>query len=266
MDIEETELWREKPERWVCPGCMRSKADCEVVSSRGITLRKLVEHHDHMRNYVKGYLKEAYGSWAEATERASSHPEFSIYMDSIKSLAERFKHTAVCLDCNEVEGKVKRAIGADKYFSFHVHEIRRAFKTVPNQRHVFLDENMPFYERLYAQCRERLVDERKRVIATLIDQAVSNHVLWGGAIKLEAVFDEDVLQRQYPEFKSSTEQKERLQKGEPVRYFSTWTKTEVEEMLALLGQGLDVKDVARSLGRTTGAILKKLETVNLEAK
>ena len=264
METEETALWSEKPDWWQCPGCKRKKDECEVVSKKGRTLRKRVEHHDHMRDYAKVFLEQRYGSYAAASDRAGYSPEFAHFFDRVKAFSVRFGFTAVCFDCNEVEGKIKRSIGADKYFSFAAEEIGRGFKKTSNERHVFLEENMDFFREFYRSVKPRLVDERKRQIEFMLEGAVERSILWGGGVKLESIFSEDFLVRKCPPFTSMAELARARANGEPVRYFEAWTRLEIEELLEMWEMGLSHLQIAENLGRTPGAIKFKLEAVRGE--
>lgn len=263
MAIEQTGQWNEISEIWSCPGCLRKKAHCEVTTEDGKTLRWIVDHHDHMRDYVKAYLKKRYGSWSAAYERHPHPEEFNLYIDLIKSFVQRFKWTPVCLDCNEIEGRIKTAINADRFFSFHAHEIRRAMIAIPNKRHIFLDENMPFFQELYAKVHERLVVRRKQIIETLVDESISGLTWWGGAVPLSRLFSEDVLLRRTPEFDSSLRIEQGLKDGKAVRRGAAWSKGEEQEMLQLRNSGASIAEIAKQLGRTATAISLRLEKLGV---
>ena len=184
----QTTSWDSVPDTWFCPGCLRRKPDCEVPSKAGVMLRCLFEHHDHMRDYVKAYLVQTHGDW-HSVGSSRPHPrEFFQFIDLIKLLVQRFPYTLVCIDCNEAEAKIKKSIGADKYFSFHPVELHRAIIPEKNQRHFFVTENMPFYEQLYEKSQARLVDRRKQVVRSLVNAAVSGDAWWGGPIQMEKLF------------------------------------------------------------------------------
>jgi len=264
MKEEITELWKETPDTWFCPSCMRKKHECSVISKNGVTLKKLVEHHDHMRDYVKQCIKIMCGSWPKMRDTHTDiKDELIPYIDLIKSIAQRFPHTPVCMDCNEIEGKIKIAISADKYFSFSAIEIRRAYIPTPNERHHFLIENMEFYTKLYKSIENRLVKRRKLFIENLVNQALNNEVYWGRTIKLENIFDEDTLLRDFPPHLSSTKQKEAIQKGEPARYMAHWTEKETDELIQMTNNGISIEKIAKQLGRTNNAITLRLQKIGV---
>lgn len=121
------------------------------------------------------------------------------FIDRIGHLAKRFEDVVVCMDCNEVEGKIKVRIKADKYFTFHPWEIRRAYIPKPKQRHEFIEEHMDFYRRLYAAHKVRLVDTRKRVLIDLIDAAGTKRAVLGSERRRVA----DVLAGRPPRYFSN---------------------------------------------------------------
>lgn len=159
--VLETELWREMPDHWTCPACLRRKAECEVPKGDGRSLRWLVQHHDHMADYVKAYIKRRFGGYEGFCAVGAEHGEALQFVDRVKRFAKRFDDVVVCLDCNEVEGKIKQRMGADEFFTFHPHEIRRALMKSPNDRHFFVEEHMDYYRRFYRHHSPRLVDRRE---------------------------------------------------------------------------------------------------------
>lgn len=266
MDTNESESWRSALDTWACPGCYRRKAECEVKTKSGRTLRQLVGHHDHMRDYVKDYLLRQYGSWQSVHQKHLHPREFAFHIDLIKKIAQRFKHTLVCIDCNEIEGKIKKEISADKFFSFHPSELNRALIRASNQRHLFVVEHMQFYRDLYERVSHRLVVERKRVIRQLVDSAVEGNLVWGGPVDLERVFPSDVydrLGRDYPSFDSAKRLQEGLENGTPVLRGAAWYPHEEEELRRLVGEGTEIGEIARSLGRTSTGIRLRMEKLGL---
>ncbi|MDD5384241.1 MAG: hypothetical protein PHG89_05100 [Gallionella sp.] len=265
MAIEQTYLWDEVPDTWVCPGCLRKKLQCEIETENGRVLRWIVEHHDHMRDYVKAHLKNKHKSWANVCKTHAHPEEINYFLEPIKGFVQRFPKTKICLDCNEVEGRIKTAIKADKYFSFHAHEIRRGFLTSPNKRHTFLEENMRFFEELYAKTFERLVIRRKHMVETLVDEGVSGIGWWGGAIPLTRLFDEEVLLREFPQFDSSLRIKQGLNEGKAVWQGCSWTASEEAKLVQLYDAGSTIRELAKLFGRTEAGITLRLEKLKLHS-
>lgn len=263
MKVQQTESWNSVADNWFCPGCLRRKPECEVSTKAGDTLRCLFEHHDHMRDYVKDYLVERHGEW-HAIGKSHPHPsEFFRYIDLIKLLVQRFPHTLVCIDCNEAEAKIKKSVGCDKYFSFHPVELHRAIVPAKNQRHLFVPENMSFYEQLYAKTCERLVVKRKEVARSLVDAAIATNAWWGGPIQMEKLFSEETLGREFHSFDSSKRIKQALEAGKPVYRGAAWYPQEEAELRRMLAAGTDIKLIARSLGRTPGGVRFRMERLGL---
>lgn len=216
-----------------------------------------------MRDYVKAYLVEKYGDW-QSVGKSQPHPqEFLRYIDLIKLFVQRFPHTLVCIDCNEAEAKVKKHVGADRYFSFHPIELHRAIIPVRNKRHLFVAENMPFYEELFAKSRERLVTRRKEVVRSLVDAAVSGDAWWGGPIQMDKLFSEQMLWREFHSFDSSKRIKEGLAAGEPVYRGASWYPDEEAALRRMLAERSNVEQIARLLGRTPDAIRFRMEKLGL---
>lgn len=263
MTTEQTLSWDTVDDNWACPGCLRRKPECEVPAGNGKRLRWLVEHHDHMRDYVKAYLLERYGQWVAVTQKHSHPQEFVRYLDQIKLLAQRFPHTLICIDCNEAESKIKLQVAADRFFSFHPVELHRAIIPAPKERHIFVADNMPFYREIYAKVEERLVSKRKETIRTLVDAGVSGKTWWGGPIQLDRIFSGDVLQREFHAFDSSKRIRERLKEGKPVYRWASWLPSEETQLRELVAKGIAVEEIAQNLGRTPTGIRYRMEKLGL---
>lgn len=212
-----------------------------------------------MKDYVKAYLKRKYGGYQSFRTETPDRREALQYLDRIKLLAARFNESLVCLDCNEVEGKIKAKIGADKYFSFHAFEIRRAYIPVANQRHLFLPEHMGFYARLYAANVERLVHQRKRTIELLVDQAARDGLFWGTYTEPDSIFSKHELHVIFPTFDSGERIAEGMRDGKAVLQGAPWIPEQDEELRIHFRQGLTVDEIARKMGRTVAGVRFRLE-------
>jgi hypothetical protein len=259
----ETEEWRRQTDDWTCPGCMRRKRECEVPKGDGSQLRWLVSHHDHMGDYVKEYLTRRYGGKKNFCKEQAHQREAMSYIDRIKVLVKRFTDIVVCIDCNEIEGKIKTRIAADKYFSFHVHEIRRAFKPVANRRHALLTEHVPYYVRFYAAHSDRLVHARKRLVESLIDQAHADSQYWGNATDPGPTFSEHELRMIYPTFDSGLRIAEGLRDGKAVLQGAAWSAEQDEQLRGLSLEDLPLDDIARRMGRTPLGIRFRLDHLGI---
>ena len=258
----ETREWREQSDHWVCPSCMRRKEDCEVPKGDGQTLRWLVQHHDHMKDFVKAYVKTRYGRHDAVTSRPEYKQETMRFIDRVGHLAKRFDDIVVCIDCNEVEGKVKTRIHADKYFTFHPWEIRRAYIPKPKQKHEFIEEHMNFYRRFYAAHKVRLVDTRKRVLIDLIDSAGTREQFWGASVELSPMFSQEDLYVSFPTFGSGKRIAEGLAKGEPALQGMMWIDEHDKIFRELVASGSTDEAIAKVLGRTAPAIKLRREALS----
>lgn len=257
----ETHEWREQPEHWTCPSCMRRKEDCEVPKGDGQTLRWLVRHHDHMKDFVKARVKAQYGRHDAITSRAEYKREMAQFIDRVAHLAKRFDDVVICIDCNEVEGKVKTRIGADKYFTFHPWEIRRAYIPRPKKKHEFVEEHMEFYRRLYSHHKSRLVDVRKRLLIELIDSAGAHEQFWGASVDESAAFTQKDLYVRFPVFDSGKRIAEGLSRGEPALQGTTWIQDHDKIFRDLVASGCSDESIAKTLGRTASAIKLRREAL-----
>ncbi|PKG37015.1 hypothetical protein [Psychromonas sp. Urea-02u-13] len=257
--LEETDSWASAGERWRCPGCARKRDECEITTETGKKLRWLVYHHDHMRDYVKHFIMSEYGSFLEPIEDKVLKSEIWKQMDLLKIFIVRFEPTLICLDCNEVEGKLKKTLGCDKFFSFHHLEIKRAIMKCPNERHMYLDEHAPFFKKIYEQNFERLVSYRKSIIEAVVKRAYERDMAWGGPMNFASIFTEHELAIDYPPFYSNLLIKAGLEKGEPVLQGFPWTDEQKENVKKLHANGLSHQEIAVKVGRTKFTIMKKLE-------
>jgi len=257
----ETYEWRKQPEHWICPSCMRRKEDCEVPKGDGQTLRWLVRHHDHMKDFVKAYVKDRYGRHDAITSRAEYKIEAMRFIDRVAHLAKRFDDVVICLDCNEVEGRIKTKISADKYFTFHPLEIRRAYIPRPKQRHEFVDEHMEFYRRIYSEHKNRLVNTRKQLCIDLIESVGSREQFWGEAINQTAMFTQEDLYVRFPVFDSGRRITEGLLQGKPVLQGMTWIEEHNKIFQDLVAFGSTDETIAKVLGRTASAVKLRRETL-----
>jgi hypothetical protein len=216
-----------------------------------------------MKDYVKAYLKRKYGGYAGYRTSSPDRRESLQYLDRVKALAARFSDMVVCLDCNEVEGKIKTRIRADKFFTFHAFEIRRAYIPSPNQRHVFLEEHMDFYSRFYAANVDRLVAQRKQIIERLVDQAASEGIFWGNYTEPEHHFSAHELNVVFPTFDSGARIAAGLRNGEAVLQGALWIPEQDEQLRSLSQDGLSTDEIARSMGRTPAAIRFRLDHLGI---
>jgi len=118
---------------WCCPGCGRSKNEIFRLSSRGILLAKVEEHHDHLRDYVGRRSRELFGErWI-----AEARPGAGLIADTLEGLVSSFSPEFVCSECNTADGKAKFVLKGEipPYFSFSPAEISKFVIASPNTDH-----------------------------------------------------------------------------------------------------------------------------------
>ena len=125
--------WASTPQTWSCPACGREKPQLFRLTGNGILLARLDSHHDHLDDRLKDMLKAKLGTrWVEQVGPG---------VGRVQSLATRmiirFERTLVCIDCNGVDGNIKKKIPQiSKWFSFSPSEIKQFIVPRDNQEHV----------------------------------------------------------------------------------------------------------------------------------
>jgi hypothetical protein len=261
--VSHTEEWKKQPDDWRCPCCFRLKQDCELTKGDGSKLGWLVWHHDHMADYPKHVIQVSFGGHKGFCANSPLRREALIFKDNLELMARRFRDVLVCLDCNETEGTIKTRIQADKYFTFHIHEIRKAFIPKPNSKHLLVEEHMPFYSHLYISNKERLVAGRKRMIEQAIHSAHHEGIFWGSAIDFNRHFTDDDLIVKYPTFDSGDRIANALIKGEPALQGFEWPMSHDERLTNMYQAGNSFSEIARALGRTSYAVELRLKKLGL---
>lgn len=118
---------------WSCPVCKRQKADIFRVSSRGILLANLEEHHDHLRDFVNRRAREIWGTeWPRNAPIGTAH-----ILDHLENVVSSFSHELVCWDCNSADGAIKAQSRGKihDYFSFSPKEIAEFITVRTNAPH-----------------------------------------------------------------------------------------------------------------------------------
>ena len=153
---------------WAWPVCRRQKDAIFRLSTRGILLAKLEEHHDHLRDFVSRRARELFGEgWLANAPRGAG-----IVVDRIQDLVSGFSQEMVCSDCNAADGTVKVALDSKihRYFSFAPSQIADFITPRPNAPHdIDLAKAAAAWERLRPSFETRL---------TLVDTLL-NHILAG---------------------------------------------------------------------------------------
>ncbi|AHY49223.1 MULTISPECIES: hypothetical protein [Bradyrhizobium] len=167
--------WALVPRGWSCPVCRRSKLDIFRLSSRGILLANLEEHHDHLRDYVGRRGRALFGDhWA--VDLPLGCAEIS---DTLEHLVSSFSTELLCSECNAADGKAKLLLKGviPPYFSFSPAEIRTFIVPQANADHR-IDQ-----DKVKATWRAGEASLTARV--ALIDQML--HMIHSGALHRERV-------------------------------------------------------------------------------
>ncbi|WP_346294834.1 hypothetical protein LRC39_15170 [Rhodopseudomonas sp. P1] len=171
LDLNQS--WALVEQRWLCPVCQRFKADIFRVSSRGILLANLEEHHDHFRDYVGSRGRELFGErWVLDLPSSGA-----TMVDTLESLVSTFPRELVCSECNAADGKAKLALKdmVPPYFSFAPTEIRGFIQPSPNADHkVDLKKAEAIWRQLEPSLKARV---------DLVDNAL--HMIQSGALHRE---------------------------------------------------------------------------------
>lgn len=123
--------WIMTPVNWSCPCCKRTKAEIVRLNKNNYLTCQLHEHHDHMKDVVKG-LFEKYSIQKDHIVADELSEKFAI--KAAFSLSA-YDNTVVCFDCNKADADAKKIVKAHKYFSFSPREIAEFIKPTSNQEH-----------------------------------------------------------------------------------------------------------------------------------
>ncbi|MGO4527401.1 hypothetical protein AB4097_21415 [Microvirga sp. 2MCAF35] len=125
--------WALVEQTWTCPICKRSKNEIFRLSTRGILLAKLEEHHDHLRDFVRKRARDLYGEKWLADVPRGGHD----LADQLEHLVSSFTPELVCSECNAADGKAKAHLKGKvhTYFSFSPSEIAQFITPKPNAPH-----------------------------------------------------------------------------------------------------------------------------------
>lgn len=123
--------WAMTPQDWHCPACGRHKRELARLNAKGELMCRLVDHHDHMRDLLVERFEEISMSMSNvvADQLAERFAQRSA------SVVACYDNTVICDDCNAVDAKAKKIVGAHKRFSFSPSEIRQFVVARSNQPH-----------------------------------------------------------------------------------------------------------------------------------
>lgn len=118
---------------WICPCCRRSKPQIARVTSSGMLLCNLEQHHDHLEDF----LKRRFLAVDLQSDERDHRIQISNAETALRPLVERFERTLICVDCNLADGRVKVALRdeIDTHFTFAPSEIAEFIAVSDNRLH-----------------------------------------------------------------------------------------------------------------------------------
>lgn len=120
---------------WSCPCCERSKPQIARLNSSGVLLCQVELHHDHVGDWAEREFTER----NPRTDDGQTNRQIDCFKDAMLELVLRFGRTPLCIDCNLVEGRVKKDLGPSvpRDFSFSPAEIAQFIFVRDNKIHEF---------------------------------------------------------------------------------------------------------------------------------
>jgi len=104
---------------WACPCCHRKKREIGRRDRNGRLVCSIVEHHDHLGDWVWTKLR----------------PVLADAMPVIAGAWQRFDPTLICQDCNTADTVAKSLVQAPEMFSFSWREINSFIWVQANTKH-----------------------------------------------------------------------------------------------------------------------------------
>lgn len=123
--------WIGSSQNWICPCCSRSKFQISRIGNKGQILAKLVIHHDHMGEAMKGAFNRAFVS--EGTN--SEQPDGLKLVEKMGVAFAAYAEVLICEDCNNADTEAKRAVDAPTYFSFSPGQIKQFIRCQDHRPH-----------------------------------------------------------------------------------------------------------------------------------
>lgn len=157
--------WICSAQDWVCPCCGRSKIDVSRVGAKEQILAKLVIHHDHMGEVMEEEFRASFVGEGIETPQI----EGQRLVECMGNAFAAYEEVLICEDCNNADANAKKLVGAPRYFSFSIGQMRQFIRATPNESHVIDEEEA---KRVWSQAkpayelRMRLIREVAHAAAT----------------------------------------------------------------------------------------------------
>lgn len=129
--LEMNSNWITTPQQWRCPCCNRTKFEISRIGSKGQILAKLVIHHDHMNDALKAAFHEEFVRSGNTEAQVNGLK----LVDRIGPAFAAYEEVLICEDCNNIDASAKKHIGAPKFFSFSVGQLKKFIVPAPHSAH-----------------------------------------------------------------------------------------------------------------------------------
>ncbi len=164
-EFETNDNWLGSDQEWKCPGCSRDKFQISRIGKQGQILAKLVVHHDHMEDLLEETFHSTFASLGADEAQVTGKR-------LIERIAQAFAahdRVLVCEDCNTADIEAKKVVGAPKYFSFTLSQIKqfvapeehRSHRINPEVVQVIWEKAKPIFE-----LRSRLISQVAQAAVT----------------------------------------------------------------------------------------------------
>ena len=165
--VDMNSWWAMTPQNWTCSACGRSKHGIARLNTKRELMCHLVEHHDH----VKDLLEKRFQEISSAQDEVVADDAAKRFANRAAAMVSAYENTVICSDCNTADPDAKRAIGADKNFSFSAAELRRIVRPDPNAPHINLDLTAA---REIWESHRKSFDLRMKIVQRIAEIAATN--------------------------------------------------------------------------------------------
>lgn len=123
--------WSHTSQDWTCPACQRTKPEIVRLNTKNELMCRLVEHHDHMQDLlIKRFIAISVSRNEVVADESAER-----FAKRSASMVSSYDNTIICEDCNAADANAKKAVGADKSFSYSPSEIGKFAIASSNASH-----------------------------------------------------------------------------------------------------------------------------------
>lgn len=130
-EFEMNSHWIGSSQTWGCPCCERSKFQISRIGNKNQILAKLVIHHDHMREVLDAEFHAAFESAGTTVEQIDGQR----LVERIGNAFAAYEEVLICEDCNNADTEAKKLVGAPRFYSFSIGQIRRFIQRGDHKPH-----------------------------------------------------------------------------------------------------------------------------------